>query len=121
LIVRNAGKVASISYVSTVVLFVGKVFISALSTGAGYIYMDRNLGAQLHSTGGPCALIFFMAYVVGDMFLTIFDMSTSTILQCFIADEEMFDGDECYADGELRNWLDDFDEQERKLIPVRQS
>jgi hypothetical protein len=50
------------------------------------------------------------------MFLSIFDMSTSTILQCFVADEEMFDGDECYAEGELRKWINDFEEEERRIV-----
>lgn len=116
LIVRNAGKVASISYVSTLVLFVGKIFISAVTTAAGYVYIDHELGHLLYSTAGPCVLIFILSYFIGEMFLSIFDMSTSTILQCFVADEEMFDGDECYAEGELRKWIDDFEEEERRLV-----
>lgn len=28
------------------------------------------------------------------------------MLQCFIADEEMFDGDDRYARNELKEWLD---------------
>ena len=116
LIVRNAGKVASISYVSTLVLFLGKIFISSLTTGSAYLYLDENMSEQLYSTAGPCLVIFCLSYYVGGMFLSIFDMSTSTILQCFVADEEMFDGDECYAEGDLRKWLDDFEEEERKIV-----
>lgn len=116
LIVRNAGKVASISYVSTLIMFVGKIFVSSLTTAGAYIYMDYELGSSLYSAAGPCTIIFFMSYFIGDMFLDIFDMSTSTVLQCFIADEEMFDGDQCYAEGDLRRWLNDFDEEERRII-----
>jgi len=116
LIVRNAGKVASISYVSTLVLFVGKIFISSLTTGAAYVYIDHNMGSKLYSTAGPCLLVFVASYYIGGMFLSIFDMSTSTILHCFVADEEMFDGDECYAEGDLRQWLNDFEETERRVI-----
>ncbi len=116
LITRNVGKVGSISYVSWIVLFVGKFFISSVTTGAAYVYIEREVGEDLYSVGGPCALIFIMSYFIGDMFLDIFDMSTSTVLHCFIADEEMFDGDECYAEGNLRDWLDDFEESERKLV-----
>lgn len=116
LITRNAGKIASITYVSTIVLFVGKCFISILTTGAAYIWINRQMGDELYSIGGPCALIFVMSYFIGDMFLDIFDMSTTTVLHCFVADEEMFDGDECYAEGKLRDWLDDFEESERKIV-----
>jgi hypothetical protein len=37
LIARNAGKVGSITYVSSIVLFVGKFFISCVTTGVAYI------------------------------------------------------------------------------------
>jgi len=116
LIIRNAGKVASITYVSSLILFVGKIFVSSVTTGSAYMYMDYELGASLYSPAGPCVIIFVMSYFIGNMFLDVFDMSTSTVLQCFIADEEMFDGDECYADGDLRRWLDDFDEEERRIV-----
>lgn len=116
LIVRNAGKIASITYVSTLVLFLGKIFVSSLTTGAAYLYIDTHLNEMLYSTAGPCVLVFFLSFFVGGVFLSIFDMSTSTILQCFVADEEMFDGDECYAEGDLRKWLDDFEEEERKIV-----
>lgn len=116
LIIRNAGKIGSISFVSAVVLFVGKLFISCLTAGIAYMYIDYELGTELYSLAGPTLIIFCMAYFVGDMFLDIFEMSTETILQCFIADEEMFDGDECYADRDLREWLSVYEENERKII-----
>lgn len=115
LIVRNAGKVATITYVSTVVLFVGKVFISSITAGTAYIYINNEIGDELYSLAGPTLIIFLMSYFIGDMFLDVFDMSTNTVLQCFVADEEMFDGYECYAEGNLREWLDDFEESSRKL------
>lgn len=116
LITRNAGKIGSITYVSTIVLFVGKCFISFLATGAAYIYIERDLGEDLYSVAGPLALIFALSYFVGDIFLDIFDMSTTTVLHCFVADEEMFDGDECYAEGKLREWISDFEESERRIV-----
>ena len=38
------------------------------------------------------------------------------LLQCFIADEDFFDGDECYAEGELGNWLDGFEVEEKRIV-----
>ncbi len=119
LIVRNAGKIASISYVSAVVLFVGKIFICTATTFGGYVYIEEEYADHLYSAAGPCVLIFIISYFVGDMFLSIFDMTTSTILQCFVADDEMFDGDECYAGHELRRWVDDFAEAERNIVAGR--
>ena len=57
-----------------------------------------------------------MSYFVGGIYLAIFDMSTSTILQCFIADEEMFGPNDRYAEKDLRRWLSDFQEEERKIV-----
>lgn len=36
----------------------------------------------------------------------VFGMAISTILQCFIADEEMFKGDDRYGEGDLGIMLD---------------
>eukprot|EP00752_Nemacystus_decipiens_P001552 g1519.t2 len=33
-------------------------------------------------------------------------MTTLTILQCFIADEEMFEGEDRYARNDLKTWLE---------------
>ena len=46
LIIRNAGKIGSISFVSAVVLFVGKLF-SCLTAGIAYMYIDYELGTEL--------------------------------------------------------------------------
>jgi len=116
LILRNAKRVASISFVSSIVLSVGKLFITLLTAGISYMVIDSQIGSEIHSAGGPTALIVVISYFVGDMFMDIYEMSIATILQCFIADEEMFDAHECYADEELRKWFDDYDEEEKKII-----
>ena len=117
LIVRNAGRIGAISYVSSVVLFVGKLFISCLTASLAYMYIDSEVGTDLYSLVGPTFIIFCMSYFVGGMFLHIFDVSTETILQCFVADEEMmFDRDQSYADKDLRDWLSVYEEDERKIV-----
>ena len=115
LIWRNGKRVGSITYVSEVVLFLGKFFISCVTTGIAYMVMSEYIDNDVHSLIGPVIIIFFMSYVVGDMFLDVFEMSTATILQCFIADEEMFDGANNYAEGDLREWLDEYEDQQKKV------
>lgn len=128
LVVRNAARVGAISSVSSAVLIVGKLFISAVTTGLAYYVMNENIGQELYSIGGPTVVVFLISYFVSDFFMdsksslsfimpfvaciahtalvSVFDMGTTTILHCFIADEEMFDGDECYAEGQLKAWID---------------
>jgi hypothetical protein len=40
------------------------------------------------------------------MFLSVFELSILTVLHCYIADTEMFDGHARYADGSLKDWIE---------------
>jgi len=118
LILRNAIRMGSIAYVTEIVLIIGRLFIATLVVCVGYIYMDSELGNKVVSLAGPCVLILFLAYYISSMFLHLFNVATSTILQCFIADEEMFEGNERYAEGDLGDFIDKFEEIEKKSIKV---
>lgn len=116
LILRNALRIGSISYVSALVVFVGKIFISIITTGLIYMAMDDAIEEEVHSLFAPVIFAFLISYFVADMFMDVFDMSTSTILQCFIADEEMFSGDQNFADGKMRTFLSDYEKSERQIL-----
>ena len=73
LIVRNAARIAALTYVSAAVLIVGKLFISAVTTLAGY-YVITEYVDELNSVGGPVAIIFLVSYWLSDMFMDVFDM-----------------------------------------------
>jgi Plasma-membrane choline transporter len=109
LILRNFARIGSVSYVSGAVLIIGKLFISSATTALSYYMMSQHLGDELLNLWGPTLLVFLISYFVSDMFLAVFDMGISTVLQCFIADEEMFDGDQCFAEGSLKRWLDNYE------------
>ena len=42
------------------------------------------------------------------LFVAVYDMGIATILQCFVADEEMFNDDQMYAEGSLKSWVDSY-------------
>lgn len=113
LIVRNAARVGAITYVSTSILFVGKLFISAATTTLSY-YALTHAGVdeemEMNHVAGPMIAIFLISYVVSGMFMGVFDMSIKTILHCFVADEEMFNG--AYADRALVQWIDSCQREE---------
>jgi len=109
LILRNAARIGAIGYVSGAVIFVGKAFIASLTGGLAYFAIDTQIGMELNSIVGPIVLIILLAYSVSAMFMSVFDLGIATILQCFIADEEMFDGDQMYAEGSLRAYIDKYD------------
>jgi len=74
LIVRNAARIAALTYVSAAVLIVGKLFISAVTTVIAYYVLLEKLVQDLNSVGAPLAIIFLISYWLSDMFMDVFDM-----------------------------------------------
>mmetsp|Transcript_5580 Transcript_5580/g.8197 ORF Transcript_5580/g.8197 Transcript_5580/m.8197 type:complete len:658 (-) Transcript_5580:1234-3207(-) len=107
LILRNFARIGAVAFVSEVVVVIGKVFIAAATGTLAYIFMERDISHKVESVIGPVVVVMILTYVVATLFFSIFSMAVDTVLQCFIADEEMFDGDDCYAEGSLKEWIDD--------------
>jgi hypothetical protein len=62
----------------------------------------------------PTALIGLLAYAVSEMFDEVFGMAISTILQCFVVDEEMFDPEERFASTRLAETIDSTQQNYKK-------
>ena len=106
LILRNFGRIGAVAFVSEFVVIIGKVFIAAATGASAYIFMERDIANEVESLVGPVVVVMILTYAVATLFFSIFSMAVDTVLQCFIADEEMFDEDDCYAEGNLQNWID---------------
>jgi choline transporter-like protein 2/4/5 len=135
LIFRNAARIAAVTYVSAAVLIVGKLFISSIVTVSAYYYIiESGLVDELYSVGGPVSIVvsdlivhcchdlvfvsintgtdifwvkqFLISYWLSDFFMDVLDMGISTVLHCFIADEEMFEPDQRYCDRSLKDYVD---------------
>jgi hypothetical protein len=59
-------------------------------------------------------LIGLLAYAVSEMFDEVFGMAISTILQCFVVDEEMFDPEERFASPRLVETIDSTQQNYKK-------
>lgn len=103
---RNAARVGAITYVTGGVEFVGKMFIMSSTTALAYFAIDQYLVEEVHSVIGPLILIVIISWIIAGMFMSVYDMGIATILQCFVADEEMFSPDEMFAEGSLKSWVD---------------
>lgn len=108
LIFRNPGRVSAIAYVSGAVLIIGKLFISSIVTVVGYYVIAEDIGDHLHTVAGPLGVIFVISYFISDIFMDVLSMGISTVLHCFIADEEMFDENNRYTDRSLKNYVDHY-------------
>ena len=122
LILRNALRISAVSIVSKIVIFVAKVFITVASATGGYHYLDIYHGDELNYLMLPTALIGLLAYAVSEMFDEVFGMAISTILQCFVVDEEMFDPEDRFASPRLVETIDstqlNYKKKSKKSIDV---
>lgn len=71
-----------------------------------YFAMDNNIRSDLHSVVGPTIMTAILAYFTGKMITSVYGMAVTTILQCFVADEELFPQSERFAQNDLRSWMD---------------
>ena len=71
---------------------IGKGLIMALCGVATYFYTDSAYGDVIQNPYGQCLVIMVLAYLVASVFLAIFTFTASTILQCFLLDEEVGGG-----------------------------
>merc|ERR1712176_836876 len=101
LILRNAARLGAVAYVSGGVVFVGRIFITSLCCGVAFITIEE-YAQELHSMLGPLCVIAFTSWFISGMFMSIYDMGVAAVIQCFVADEEMFSSsDQMYAGGSL--------------------
>eukprot|EP00640_Fibrocapsa_japonica_P000844 CAMPEP_0113952300 /NCGR_PEP_ID=MMETSP1339-20121228/90330_1 /TAXON_ID=94617 /ORGANISM="Fibrocapsa japonica" /LENGTH=739 /DNA_ID=CAMNT_0000960877 /DNA_START=109 /DNA_END=2330 /DNA_ORIENTATION=+ /assembly_acc=CAM_ASM_000762 len=116
LILRNVGRVTAVTVVGEFVIKVMQLVIVGVSGAVAYFVMDSYLEEELNSLIVPTIFVMVLAWYISTKFAEIFGMAILTILQCFIADEEMFDPSQMYAHGELRDYIDTFGGERRALI-----
>mmetsp|Transcript_371 Transcript_371/g.1271 ORF Transcript_371/g.1271 Transcript_371/m.1271 type:complete len:934 (+) Transcript_371:88-2889(+) len=102
LILRNFRRFAAVVTLGSVIQFVGWMFICAGTTVLGY-FIVKGLHPET-SPAVPVALYFIMSYFIAQLYMNVFGLATDTMLQCFIATEEM-GGDEDFVPGPLKTLL----------------
>lgn len=68
--------------------------------------MDSNIRSDLNSIAYPTILTAVLAYYTGKMITSVYGMAITTILQCFVADEELFPSSQQFAENDLKSWVD---------------
>jgi choline transporter-like protein 2/4/5 len=106
LILRNIARIGACTIVSEFVIIIGKMFICSVTGGCAYFLMDSAEELDLHYIYAPVTMVMILSWFVASMFMNIFGMAISTILQCFVADEEMFDSGTRFATSELASFID---------------
>jgi hypothetical protein len=121
LILRNILRISAVAMVSQFVLIIGKLFVCVVASAAGYFVIQSQLSDDLYGMWVPVLFLIFLSYFTADMFNEVFGMAISTILQCFVADEEMFaNPSERFADGDLASTINKTQQAQAgdKITPV---
>jgi hypothetical protein len=92
LILRNAGRIGVLGLMGILTNFLGKVVIMAGTGVLGYFILSALNPNDLTSIVAPCLIFVMVGYCVGTMVMSVFAMSVDTVLQCFVADEELAKG-----------------------------
>merc|ERR1712037_399637 len=94
LIVRNAARFATVAMLGSVIHFLGFIFIMAATLVSGCFIL-----AGLHteiSPVVPMVVYGVLGYIVAKLYMNVFGLAVDSVLQCFIAAEEM-GGAEAYV------------------------
>lgn len=113
LLLQNHAKFAFVEGIADGFMFLAKTFIAILTVFIGYLLLGPMTGIRVDPTM-PCIFIFLFAYLVASQFISIFDVSANTILQCYLFDEAIARHhgagklDEEHIPKTLRRFLKDF-------------
>lgn len=93
-IVSNGARVGALALVSTPFLWLGKVFVAAISALIAYAIFtgaDRYSNPESETVVSapmlPVLLVFFLAYAIGSMFMAVYGVTIDTILMCYVFEE----------------------------------
>lgn len=81
LILRNLGRVATVSVLSSVVIYVGKVSVTVSSAGIAYYYMKYYMTEDMNGYVVPTLFVAVIAYFCSSLFLDTISMTSDTVLQ----------------------------------------
>ena len=87
LILKNAAKFAFVEGIADVFMFLAKIFISTATTCLSWLLMG--VMTDVDSPFMPLFVVFMLSYMIGSIFIAIFDVSANTILQCYLLDKEV--------------------------------
>lgn len=110
----------------------GKLLVSTLSAAFIYFYMTfaetTILGVDIEVVQVPALvpmLAFLGSMIVSQNFTNLIDLSIQTLVICFIADEEMFTGQQRYAEPLFRKFFDELgqeaDRREYQKVAAKKS
>lgn len=100
LILRNILLIGAVGLVAEIVGLLGKLLVPCACAFLTFLVLSYGYADQLYTLWTPLIFTVIISYFTTEVFIEIFQMAISTILQCYVADKEMFP-DNMFADGSL--------------------
>lgn len=101
LILRNILLIGAVAMVSEFVLLLLLILIPCSTTFLAYCVFSSM--KELNSVIGCTIFTFFLSYFTAKKFTETFGMVIATILQCYVADQELFEPENRFAGGSLKS------------------
>ena len=91
LILKNSGTFTVSSGVTSIFIFLGKVFISVGNTAVCFFIVDGwpELNEKINSPIGPLIAVFLISYIIASVFMALFSIASNSLVQCFLTDVEL--------------------------------
>ena len=91
------------------------ILIPVSTTFLAYCFLvSDTFDLKLGSPVAPVIFIFFFSYFTAKKFPETFGMVISTVLQCYVADTEMFAPEKRFAQGSLKSAVKNSNDRARK-------
>lgn len=87
----NLARTGAMTVVSVFLMFLGKVTIAIATAGFGGIFIHFRY-PNISSPVLPMVVIFIVGYIVGSLFMAVFEVAMDTVFLCFLIDEKMHAG-----------------------------
>jgi hypothetical protein len=105
LIFRNAGRIMAAALISPVINYLGFAIITLSTVFVGFLLVTAS-GLELSSPYGVCTIFLIEGWVCGKLVMNVFGLAVDTVLQCFVADEEINGTVGEHTPPELMSFLD---------------
>jgi hypothetical protein len=108
LIVRNAGRIGALAGIGMIITLLGIMFIMVSTGVLGYFILLAMHEDEISTPWLLTVLFFIIGYIIAKLFMMVFGLAVDSVLQCFIADEELHSkggGGGQYTPEELKGFL----------------
>lgn len=105
LIFRNAVRAATVNFVGDFMLFLGKVFVAAVSTGLSCIWFYKMKDVNYFWV--PAIFVFLITFFVSGAFTSLFEMGIDACFLCVLEDEERNPPGQRHAPQDLLDCLEE--------------